>query len=415
MKYDFEQGGNVSIKARLIYILIILFIYDYSNSIGSTVIPLIATLLFFIILIPPLSRLTKVDFLHEKFIELAFKKSKHEAAKQSSSNNQDNSTSEGDGLFYDTEAPEELDYDKYVDGINDQSISTPIARRPAKIFHRGYQLRVDKGMWYELYVKSRDDGPMSYEPLDDKETKMIEAIKEVFLGSYMDDFVDYGQCTFYISDIQEVLTLDKFLQCIESIYVKPDDGSDFDETIFNVNLKFLKIAKEMAEKKMRTETNSNHIEPVVNSYHDSDEAVEKISETLKNDIKNIIHENHEFFQDLDGHSFKVRPGYGPDKFYLDWTDYQGTYEYTIQNLIHHMLWEDGHYHNILNADECAVVKEFIDQDADNIYESNDKKTQIMLNKIYKSVVYYTGDVLHQKYEESFTKDDHDNYLRMAGY
>ena len=122
MKYDFEQGGNVSIKARLIYILIILFIYDYSNSIGSTVIPLIATLLFFIILIPPLSRLTKVDFLHEKFIELAFKKSKHEAAKQSSSNNQDNSTSEGDGLFYDTEAPEELDYDKYVDGINDQSI-----------------------------------------------------------------------------------------------------------------------------------------------------------------------------------------------------------------------------------------------------------------------------------------------------
>ena len=131
MKYDFEQGGNVSIKARLIYILIILFIYDYSNSIGSTVIPLIATLLFFIILIPPLSRLTKVDFLHEKFIELAFKKSKHEAAKQSSSNNQDNSTSEGDGLFYDTEAPEELDYDRYVDGSNDQSISSPIARRPA--------------------------------------------------------------------------------------------------------------------------------------------------------------------------------------------------------------------------------------------------------------------------------------------
>ena len=70
--------------------------------------------------------------MHEKFIELAFKKSKHEAAKQSSSNNQDNSTSEGDGLFYDTETPEELDYDKYVDGINDQSISTPIARRPPK-------------------------------------------------------------------------------------------------------------------------------------------------------------------------------------------------------------------------------------------------------------------------------------------
>ncbi len=146
-----------------------------------------------------------------------------------------------------------------------------------------------------------------------------------------------------------------------------------------------------------------------------DEVVEKISEALKNNINNIIHANHDFFQDLDGHSFKVRPGYGPDKFYLDWTDYHGTYEYTIQNLIHHILWEDGHYHTILNADERTSVKELIDQDPDNIYESNDKQIQTKLNKIYKSVICYTGDVLHQKYEESFSKDDLDNYLRMAGY
>lgn len=163
-----------------------------------------------------------------------------EDVKQSLGNNQDNGASEVAGLFYDTEAPEELDYEEYEDGINDPSISTPITRRPAKIFHRGYQLRVDRGMWYELYVKNRDDGPMSYESLDDKEMEMIEAIKEVFLGCYMDNFEAYGQCTFYVSDKQEVLTLDKFLQCIESIYVNPDDGSDFDEAIFNENLSYLK-------------------------------------------------------------------------------------------------------------------------------------------------------------------------------
>ena len=69
----------MSIKARLLYILIILFINGYSNSIGSTVIPTIASLLFFVILIPPLSKITKVDLLHEKFVELAFKKAKHKA------------------------------------------------------------------------------------------------------------------------------------------------------------------------------------------------------------------------------------------------------------------------------------------------------------------------------------------------
>ena len=422
----------MNIKARLLYILIILFINGYSNSIGSTVIPTIASLLFFVILIPPLSKITKVDLLHEKFIELAFKKSKNnkaskekpvknskeqnkEEAKQNSNNNKVNNASEGDGLFYDTEAPEELDYDKYVDGINDPSISTSIQRRPAKIFHRGYQLRVDKGTWYELYVKNRDDGPMSYEQLDDKELKMKEALEEVYLGSFLSELKDYGQCSFYVSDKQELLTLDKFLHCMESVYVNPNDGSDFNETTFNVNLKFLKVAKEIAEKKMRTETNSDHIEPVSSSDNDSDETVEKIIQDLKLDIGVIFYENRDSFQNLDGHSFKVRPGYGPDKFYLDWTDYQGTYEYTIQNLIHHMLWEDGHYHKILSTDECAAVKELIDQDPDNIYESNDKQIQTKLNKIYKSLVCYTGDGLHQQYEESFSKDDLNNYLRTAGY
>lgn len=111
----------------------------------------------------------------------------------------------------------------------------------------------------------------------------------------------------------------------------------------------------------------------------------------------------------------MRPGYGPDKFYLDWTDYQGTYEYTIQNLIHHILWEDGYYYKILNDDECAAVKDLIEKDPDNIYESDNRKNQIILNKIYKSVIFNTGNILCQSYQESFSDDDYQNYLRMAGY
>ena len=155
---------------------------------------------------------------------------------------QDDSLSEHAELFLDKETPDEIDYEEHLDGINDPSITTSISRRPAKIFTRGYQLKVDKGMWYELYAKDRDDGPMSYEPFNDLELQMIEALEGAYLGSYLEDYNAYGQCTFYVSDKQEVLTLDKFLSCMESIYINPDDGSDFDQTLFNKNLKFLKDA-----------------------------------------------------------------------------------------------------------------------------------------------------------------------------
>ena len=90
---------------------------------------------------------------------------------------------------------------------------------------------------------------MSYEPLDDKELQMKEAIEGAYLGSFLSELKDYGQCTFYVSNKQEVLTLDKFLTCMESVYVNPDDGSEFDQTLFNNNLKFLKITSDIYKKK----------------------------------------------------------------------------------------------------------------------------------------------------------------------
>ncbi len=239
----------MSIKARLIYILIILFINGYSNSIGNTVIPFITIFLFFIILIPPLSRITKFNLLHEKLFEFVSKESEQTSTNESLDDSGNDDSSDHRELFFDSEAPAELDYEEHVDGINDPSITTSISRRPAKIFARGYQLKVDQGIWYELYVKNRDDGPMSYEPLDDKELQMKEAIEGAYLGSFLSELKDYGQCTFYVSNKQEVLTLDKFLTCMESVYVNPDDGSEFDQTLFNNNLKFLKITSDIYKKK----------------------------------------------------------------------------------------------------------------------------------------------------------------------
>ena len=239
----------MSIKARIIYVLIILFINGYSNSVGNTVIPFITIFLFFIILIPPLSRITKFNLLHEKLFEFVSQESDQASTNENLDNSSNDDSSDHRELFFDSEAPAELDYEEHVDGINDPSITTSISRRPAKIFARGYQLKVDQGIWYELYVKNRDDGPMSYEPLDDKELQMKEAIEGAYLGSFLSELKDYGQCTFYVSNKQEVLTLDKFLTCMESVYVNPDDGSEFDQTLFNNNLKFLKITSDIYKKK----------------------------------------------------------------------------------------------------------------------------------------------------------------------
>ena len=43
---------------------------------------------------------------------------------------------------------------------------------------------------------------------------------------------------------------------------------------------------------------------------------------------------------------KVRPGYGPDKFYLQ--NLHGPSDSSLGNLIHHIMWEDGIYAEFLN-------------------------------------------------------------------
>ena len=64
-------------------------------------------------------------------------------------------------------------------------------------------------------------------------------------------------------------------------------------------------------------------------------------------VKKIIMELNEYFSDeiskgkdvfIEQQSFKFRPPYGGHKFYLDWVD--GSYESSLQNLIHHMLCLD---------------------------------------------------------------------------
>ena len=62
---------------------------------------------------------------------------------------------------------------------------------------------------------------------------------------------------------------------------------------------------------------------------------------------------------------KVRPGYGPDKFYLDRID--GSYDSSLQSLIHYILWEKKLYHKFLTARQLVDVERVVNEEPDYIY------------------------------------------------
>ena len=74
---------------------------------------------------------------------------------------------------------------------------------------------------------------------------------------------------------------------------------------------------------------------------------------IENKLNEIILNNITL---LKSGNFQVRPGYAYDKFFLD--KIEGSYDESLQGLIHHMMFEDGIYKRILSKaqlNECALV------------------------------------------------------------
>ena len=67
--------------------------------------------------------------------------------------------------------------------------------------------------------------------------------------------------------------------------------------------------------------------------------------------------------------FKVRCEYGEGKFYLN--KISGDYDSSLQNLIHHVLWNEGVYKEILNGMEYAICKVTIEEEPNGIFWPNE--------------------------------------------
>lgn len=81
----------------------------------------------------------------------------------------------------------------------------------------------------------------------------------------------------------------------------------------------------------------------------------------------------------------MRPGYGYDKFYLDWID--GSYEYSLQGLIHFILYEDGYFKKILSPKTYKKVEAFYKSELaqeGNLFDFyDDDRTDLPFDEIEK--------------------------------
>ena len=130
--------------------------------------------------------------------------------------------------------------------------------------------------------------------------------------------------------------------------------------------------------------------------------MEKVTETLNTILENIIEKNSDDF--IKNSSFKVRPGYGPDKFYLDKANQD--YESSLENLIHHILFEEELYNHFLNERQLGNCKHVIENEPDSIYRPDLEDEEISdaeyeleeqasetLDDIYASALEFTEDKL----------------------
>lgn len=95
-------------------------------------------------------------------------------------------------------------------------------------------------------------------------------------------------------------------------------------------------------------------------------------------------------------SFKVRYGPEAEKFYLTWVE--GSYEYSLQLLIHKIMYHEGLYRAFLNDKQMADLAKVITEEPDCLYlpDSSNSIESDILDKVYWGCIRHTADVLIEK-------------------
>lgn len=110
-------------------------------------------------------------------------------------------------------------------------------------------------------------------------------------------------------------------------------------------------------------------------------------EDLSSKLRWMIEDLAEYYGDeIDEFaSLKVRPGYGYDKFYLNWVE--GSYDMSLQSLINFMLQEHHHYKKLLSKETYKKVTRFNKRNPEGLYDfGENEEEQDIINDVEGKVI-----------------------------
>jgi hypothetical protein len=91
------------------------------------------------------------------------------------------------------------------------------------------------------------------------------------------------------------------------------------------------------------------------------------------ELKDIFEGSKEYYLEHPGNSFKVRPGYGYDKFYLDWV--AGSYDMSLQALIHFILFERNWFRKFLSPETYKKLAPFMKRNPEYLYDFGENEEE----------------------------------------
>ena len=117
--------------------------------------------------------------------------------------------------------------------------------------------------------------------------------------------------------------------------------------------------------------------------------VKKIHLNLEKFFDELIENHEDYFREEN--TFKVRPGVAYDKFYIN--QIEGSYDMSLQGLIHHYLWENELYHLFLSDEELETCEQVVNEQPEYIFGPDSSETQEIIDEIQAKAIVFVGKKL----------------------
>ena len=114
-----------------------------------------------------------------------------------------------------------------------------------------------------------------------------------------------------------------------------------------------------------------------------------IHSDLEDFLGEIIETHKDYFREEN--TFKIRPGIAYDKFYINQVD--GSYDMSLQGLLHHYLWEHEFYHLFLNDKELETCRQLVEEQPEYTFGPDDDKTREIIDEIEFEAISFVGKKL----------------------